>query len=51
MARATRFVSHAWSYPFVDLLAALETHAEKDTETAYLWVGTALEHMRSRAAS
>ena len=32
-------MSHAWSYPFADLLAALEAHAEQDTEMAYFWVG------------
>ena len=42
VARATHFVSHAWSYPFLDLFAALEAHVERDAhdgETAYLWVG------------
>ena len=39
VARATRFVSHAWAYPFADLLSALEAHAEQDTETAYFWIG------------
>ena len=39
VARATRFVSHAWAYPFADLLAALAAHAEKHTETAYFWIG------------
>ena len=39
VGRATRFVSHAWSYPFADLLAALEAHAEKEAETAYFWIG------------
>ena len=40
VARATRFVSHAWAYPFADLLAALQAHAEQDTQTEYFWIGT-----------
>jgi hypothetical protein len=43
VARATHFVSHAWSYPFCDLLSALEAHAEReaaaDGATAYFWIG------------
>jgi hypothetical protein len=43
---ATRFVSHAWSYPFADLLAALLARAEAaphdaTAEDEYLWIGTA----------
>jgi hypothetical protein len=41
---ATRFVSHAWSYPFADLLAALLARGEEaaHAETAedeFLWIG------------
>ena len=39
VARATRFVSHAWAYPFADLLSTLEAHTEHDSETAYFWIG------------
>ena len=51
MARATHFVSHAWTYPFADLLAALEAHFERsagDNETAYLWVGMRSPHQRAQ---
>ena len=41
MARATHFVSHAWKYPFNDLLTVLEAQVERDArnETAYFWIG------------
>ena len=41
MGPATRFVSHAWSYPLVDLLDALYAHgaATPNAEDEYLWVG------------
>ena len=38
MAPATCFVSHAWVYPFADLLAALQ--ALPGAEKAYFWIGT-----------
>ncbi len=42
VAPATRFVSHAWAYPFADLLAALEGHAarpeERQDATPYYWL-------------
>ncbi len=43
---ATRFVSHAWSYPFADLLAALFAHgrAAPHAEDEYLWIGAAAQH-------
>jgi hypothetical protein len=41
VARATRFLSHAWSFAFAGLLAALEAHADgaPDAEDAYFWIG------------
>jgi hypothetical protein len=42
---ATRFVSHAWSYSFADLLAALLMRAKAAplaaAEDEYLWIGAA----------
>ncbi len=38
VAAATCFVSHAWSYAFSDLLAALEHHAGDEQDT-YFWLG------------
>jgi non-ribosomal peptide synthetase component F len=38
---ATRFVSHAWSYPFVDLLAALDVQPGGGPDDAYYWIGAA----------
>ena len=41
VAPATRFVSHAWSYVFTDLVSALDVHAEGAPEAvdAYFWIG------------
>ena len=44
-------MSHAWTYPFADLLAALEAHFERsasDGKTAYLWVGACSPCGRAR---
>ena len=38
VAPATRFVSHAWAYPFADLLAALEARPEAGTPLPYYWL-------------
>jgi hypothetical protein len=38
VAPATRFVSHAWAYPFADLLAALEARPEEGTPLPYYWL-------------
>ena len=40
VGQATAFVSHAWSYVFFDLLAALEAHARASRlpETTFFWV-------------
>ena len=38
VARATRFVSHAWNYVFTDLLAALEAHVSAD-DCEHYWIG------------
>jgi hypothetical protein len=42
VAAATRFVSHAWSGNFADLLAALKAHAEHAASAGqepYYWIG------------
>lgn len=39
VAPATHFVSHAWTYRFADLLAALDARA--DAADAYFWIGAA----------
>jgi hypothetical protein len=42
VAPATRFVSHAWSYTFADLVEALEAHfaaQREDEEQHWLWLG------------
>ena len=50
VARATRFVSHAWRYPFADILAALDALAAADAgaEDAYFWLGAARHAHASR---
>ena len=40
VATATRFVSHAWLYPFLELLDALEAYS--DAADAYFWVGSSI---------
>ena len=42
MSDATRFGSHTWHLPFVDLLDALNAHAAEapDAEDEYFWIGT-----------
>ena len=44
VARATLFVSHAWSYRFADIVSALEAHyeAQPDADRQYFWLGAAL---------
>jgi hypothetical protein len=47
VARATRFLSHAWLYTFSDLVSALEAHAEESPESAqdaYFWIGVCTCH-------
>ena len=48
VARATRFVSHAWAYSFADLLAALLAHAPAD-DAEYYWIGAHPPRACSRA--
>lgn len=48
MGNATVFVSHAWTYPFADLLAALEARFGGDgtAPAAYLWLGALASSLR-----
>jgi hypothetical protein len=63
VAAATHFVSHAWAFPFADLVAALaardaagaDAGADAHAHTAYFWLGAschacgAVTPLRSRA--
>jgi hypothetical protein len=52
VSRATHFVSHAWDSPFADLLAALESYAEREKldRKAYFWLGAAAVRAQTNAA-
>ncbi len=39
VAPATAFLSHAWAYPFEDVLAALLSRFEGDADGVYVWAG------------
>jgi hypothetical protein len=51
VSRATVFVSHAWSYTFTDLVAALLAKFKDDSErdAVYLWNGALRKHVSVRA--